>query len=168
MTTLGDLLLNPPLVGGDRTIRHLRVAAELLGCDNVEIANLFAIATRDVTAINDVGRSIDGWKAAQFHLHRLIAASDQLIAGWGISGLTGPVERHRQAQVDFVRACALDIGKDHIWTVNGEPRHPSRWHQYVSDRRGRACGTTLNQRLSMVLTSVPFVTLWPESVAETR
>lgn len=35
MTTLGALLLNPPLAGGDRTIGHLRVAADLLGCDNV-------------------------------------------------------------------------------------------------------------------------------------
>jgi hypothetical protein len=159
MTTLGALLLNPPLVGGDRTIRHLRVAAELLGCENVQVANLFAIATRDVTAINEAGRCIDGWEAARSRLHEVIVASDQLLAGWGVSGLVGSAARNRQAQLNYLHRCSRDVGNDRIWTLNGESRHPSRWHQYVSDRHGRALGATFRERMAMVLTSVPIATL---------
>jgi len=161
VTTLGALLLNPPLVGGDRTIRHLQVAANLLGCDNVEIANLFANATPDVTAINEIGRSGDGWEAARLRLRQVITASDHLLAGWGISGLAGPAARHRRAQLDYVRTYAREVGKHDIWTLNGQPRHPSRWHQYVSDRHGRATGTSLSERMAMVLSSVAVATLCP-------
>lgn len=159
MTGLGALLLNPPLTSGTRTLSHLGIAAELLGCDALDIANLFAVATRDVTAINDVGLSSDGWEAARPRLRQVIAESDHLLAGWGVSSLAGRAAIHRQSQVDYVRACARDVGKDCIWTLNGEPRHPSRWHQYVSDRHGRANGESLAERLWMVLTPVRFETL---------
>jgi len=168
VTKLGALLLNPPVVGGARTIRYLRVAADLLGCDHVEIANLFSIATRDVTAINEVGRSGDGWVAARLQLHQVIATSDHLLAGWGVGGLAGPAARHQQAQLEYVDACARDIGNDYIWTLNGEPRHPSRWHQYVSDKHGRASGASLSERIVMVLRSVPLATLRSGGVAERR
>jgi hypothetical protein len=129
---------------------------------SVEIANLFSIATRDVTAINKVGRSCDGWEAARPGLHRVVFSSDHLLAGWGVSGLVGPAARHQQTQLDYVSTFAQECGKDYIWTLNGEPRHPSRWHQYVSDRYGRASGTSLSERLAMVLRSVPLATLRPE------
>jgi hypothetical protein len=166
--TLGAVLLNPPLAGGGRTIRHLRVAADLLDCDGLEIANLFSIATRDVTAINEIGRSCDGWEAARPRLHQVILASDHLLAGWGVSGLSGPAARHQQTQLDYVRTCAQEFAKDYIWTLNGEPRHPSRWHQYVSDRYGRASGASLSERLTMVLRPVPLATLRRRAVAERR
>jgi hypothetical protein len=159
MTTLGAVLINPPTGSGTRTIRHLRVAAELLDCDSVEIANLFSVATRDVTGINEAGRSADGWSAAQPRLRQVIAESDCLIAGWGVGGLSGAAAMYQRIQLDYVRLCAREFGLDHIWTINGEPRHPSRWHQYVSDRHGRATGTCLGERIALVLTSVPFTTL---------
>jgi hypothetical protein len=61
-----------------------------------------------------------------------------------------------------MRMWAGDIGNDCIWTLNGEPRHPSRWDQYVSDRHGRASGATFSERIAQVLTSVPLATLCPE------
>src|SRR5580698_10304129 len=117
---LGALLLNPPVVGGVRTIRHLRVAADLLGCDRVEIANLFSIATRDVAGINEVGRSGDGWAAARPHLDRVIAASDQLLAGWGVSGLGGLAAQNQRIQLEYIGASAGEIGQNYVWTLNGE------------------------------------------------
>ena len=168
MTTLGALLLNPPLLGGARTVGQLHVVAELLKCDNVEIANLFAIGTRDITAINEVGQTITGWAAARSRLCEVIAASDQLLAGWGVSGLAGAAAQNQRAQLDYVRNCAEDIGKDYIWTLNGEPRHPSRWHQYVSDRHGRAVGATSGERIAMVLTSVPIAALVRRAAAAKR
>jgi hypothetical protein len=163
MTTLGALLLNPPLAGGTRTIHHVRVAAQLLDCDSLEIANLFSIATRDLTAISEAGRSGDGWETARPRLHQVITECDCLLAGWGVSGLVGEAAAHRRRQLNYVRACAREVGRDYIWALGGEPRHPSRWHQYVSDRHGRASGSSLSKRISMVLTSVPLATLCPES-----
>jgi hypothetical protein len=159
LTTLGALLLNPPVVGGTRTVRNLHVAAELLACDDLEIANLFSIPTRDVTAINRLGASWEGWEDAQSALHQLIIRSDHLLAGWGVSGLSGPVARHKQAQVDFVRETAERAGKERIWTLLGEARHPSRWHQYVSDKHGRTSGGSLPERIGAVLKSVSLSTL---------
>jgi Protein of unknown function (DUF1643) len=151
------------IAGGAQTIRHLRVVAGLLECDDLEIANLFAIPTRDVTAINRAGRASDGWEAARSRLRQVITEADHLLAGWGVSGLAGQAAVNRRAQLCYVGECARESGKDYIWTLNGEARHPSRWHQYVSDRHGRASGASLNERMAMVLTSIPFTTLCPES-----
>lgn len=153
--TLGAILLNPPLTTGAATMRHLRVAAEVLGCDDVQVANLFAIPTVSVTEINEAGRNAEGWEAARVQLARVIETSAELVAGWGVSGLHGPAAAHRQGQlawlVDQLAARGQPLS---IWTLNGEPRHPSRWHQYVSDRHGRASGPTLHDRLGSVLQQV--------------
>jgi len=131
VTGLGAILLNPPLTEGAATQRHLRVAAELLGCGEIHIANLFAVPTRSVLEINEVGRDGAGWLAARRPLKRLIDSAEQIVAGWGVSGLYGPARTHRRVQVAWVLDRIVASGKDHIWMLNGEPRHPSRWHQYV-------------------------------------
>lgn len=166
MTTLGAILLNPPVTSGARTLQHLQAAARSLDCDSVEIANLFAVPTRDVTAINAVGQSSTGWDLAQDRLREIITASDHLIAAWGVSGLSGHTARQQRKQLEFVFCAARDVGQEHIWTLNGEPRHPSRWHQYVSDRHARASGASLTERLAMVLKSVPIKTVCMEMDSE--
>lgn len=164
MTTLGALLINPATSGGERTARHVQIAAELLGCDRVEIANLFTVATGDVTAINEVGMSPDGWTAARCRIRDVVAGSDHLLAGWGIRGLVGPAAGHQRAQLSWLHDYLLGTGRDEIWTLNGEARHPSRWHQYVSDRHGRARGTSFSERLAVVLTLVPVASLCPRAL----
>lgn len=155
MITLGALLLNPPSAGGSRTIQRLKVAAELLNCGRLEIANLYSIATSDAGAINAVGQSIVGWEAARPRIEEVIAESDHLLAGWGVSGISGKAARHKEGQIEFVGLCANRMGHQSLWTLNGEARHPSRWHQYVSDKYGRATGTHFHERLGTVLTLVP-------------
>lgn len=149
--TLGALLLNPPTTDGRRTRRHLEVAASLLGCDFVEIANLFAISTKDVTAMNLVGRDVAGWLAARPELCGLIARADVLVAGWGVRGLSGLAAQHQRAQLRLITGHARLHGRTHVWTVGGQPRHPSRWHQFVSDRHGRTLGGSFSERLTCVL-----------------
>lgn len=161
VTVLGALLLNPPTTDGAQTRRHLQVAAELLSCNSIEIANLFAMPTHDMPAVNVVGQSNQGWELAQPRLRAVITAADQLLAAWGVGGLSGRALIHQRRQLRFVAAAAQEIGHVQIWTLNGEPRHPSRWHQYVSDRHGRASGASLTERLAMVLTSVRTETLCP-------
>jgi hypothetical protein len=150
MPTLGAILLNPPTSSGLPTIRHLQVAAELLGCDSVVIGNLFATATDDVTVVNIVGAHAAGWTAARPHLLAALD-SDVLIAGWGVSGLHGAARGHREDQVRWVLESAVARRHPGIWTINGDPRHPSRWHQYVSERHGRASGLNVAERLHSVL-----------------
>jgi hypothetical protein len=149
--TLGAILLNPPLTGGSATTRHLQVAAEVLGCDGAQIANLFAIPTRSVVEINDAGRLWAGWEAARPELERVIASADELLAGWGVSGLHGEAADNLLRQVTWVGERVEQAVRRPFWMLNGEPRHPSRWHQYVSDRHGRASGDTFRQRLASVL-----------------
>lgn len=49
----------------------------------------------------------------------------------------------------------MDQGITAFWMVGGEPRHPSRWHQFVSDKHGRTTGGTFEERLVQVLVEVP-------------
>jgi hypothetical protein len=159
VTTLGALLLNPPTTNGAQTRRHLQAVAGLLDCNSIEIANLFAVPTRDLSAVNAAGQSDQGWDLAQPRLREVIATADHLLAAWGVGGLSGRASAYQRRQLRFVASAAQEAGRVHIWTLNGEPRHPSRWHQYVSDRHGRASGSSLTERLAMVLTSVPIETL---------
>jgi Protein of unknown function (DUF1643) len=159
--TLGGILLNPPLTTGAATMRHLGVAAEILGCENVQVANLFAIPTISVTEINEAGRSADGWEAARGELARVVDTSAELVAGWGVSGLHGPAAAHRNDQLVWLIEQITTRGQPSgMWTLNGEARHPSRWHQYVSDRHGRASGPTFHERLTSVLRRV-VLSEWP-------
>lgn len=156
--TLGAILLNPPLTSGQATMRHLQVAADVLGCGSVGIANLFAIPTRSVTAINEVGRNSMGWESARPKLEDVLATSTELVAGWGVSGLYGLAAANFRAQISWLHAWFQDGSRlPSMWTLDGESRHPSRWHQYVSDRHGRATGATFRERLESVLrhTSIP-------------
>jgi hypothetical protein len=164
LPTLGALLLNPPLTAGTRTRRNLGVAADLLGCDVVEVANLFAVATKDLAVINLVGKAGEGWTLARPRISEVIAKADHLLAAWGVGGLGGPAATRQREQLDFVHGAARAMKHDLIWTLDGQPRHPSRWHQYVSDRHGRAAGASLNERLAVVLRPVPIGTLCPWSV----
>jgi hypothetical protein len=127
----------------------------LLGCDRLEIANLFTVPTHDVTEINNVGRSPEGWMAARDRLRDVVLQSDQLLAGWGVRGLVGYAARHQRAQLEHLHDCLQSTRHGTLWTLNGEARHPSRWHQYVSDRHKRASGESFAERLTKVLTLTP-------------
>lgn len=53
----------------------------------------------------------------------------------------------------------LDRGINTVWSVGGQPRHPSRGHQFLSDKYGRTAGGTFEKRLSTVLVQSPDLTL---------
>ena len=155
MTTLVAVLLNPPLTTGVASLRHVEAARQALVCDSVIVANLFATPTRSVEDINVVGKTACGWTQAREQLQLAISNADLLLGAWGTSGLSGEALRMRKAQVSWLMQTAADEGLEELWTVGGTPRHPSRWHQYVSDKYQRAVGDTLERRLSSVLRSAP-------------
>lgn len=148
---LGAILLNPASGGGSRTVRHLLVAQDVLGCETTEVANLFPVATASMRGIGEVGEDEEPWLLARPAIVDLLLRADQVLLGWGIAPLSGPANRHLRSQIQWVEQQLVDCGSP-VWSVGGTPRHPSRWHQFVSDVHGRTAGGTFRQRIEQSLT----------------
>lgn len=145
------LLLNPPLRDPSDTVSmaNLHVAKDVLGCASLQVANMFAIPTKDLPDINLVGREPHGWLATRPQLTEAIAQADVVILGWGLGGLSGPARLHFREQIDWVFSLLAAHGR--VWTVGGVPRHPSRWRQFVGPQRNIARGEDFTERLRSVL-----------------
>ncbi|TFD01404.1 DUF1643 domain-containing protein [Cryobacterium sandaracinum] len=147
---LGAILLNPPTTGGAATLRHLAAAAVALDCCSIAVANMFPLPTKSVDQIGPLASDMQSWIQARDAIELLVGEADVVIAAWGVSGLSGAARRNMGRQVSWLVE-ELDRQKRTIWTVGPLPRHPSRWHQYVSDKYGRAGSGTLAERLGRVL-----------------
>ena len=152
MSVLCAVVASPPLTSGVRTLKALRLVGELLGVARLEVVNLLDVPTVDVNAMAVVGAEGGPWHSSRPAIKGGLEASDVWLAAWGMSPLTGPARGHRRAQIDWVVEQAAAHGHDHVWTVGPEPRHPSRWHQYVCDKHGRTEGVyDFGARLQQVL-----------------
>jgi hypothetical protein len=148
------VLLNPPRsTPGTRTRNAVERAGRVLGFESVKIANLCSVATPTVVELNKLGDS-GRWHQAREQLTGALRDAEGLLAGWGVAGLSGGAQRARQAQVDWLYSRAREVGIETIWMVGGEPRHPSRWHQFVSDKYGRTSGGTFEERLEQVMVAM--------------
>jgi hypothetical protein len=96
----------------------------------------------------------DGWLRARNEVSSALRRATGVLGGWGVAGLTGAALRGQNEQVAWFRLEAIRAGVSDIWMIGGEPRHPSRWHQFVSDEYGRTTGGSLEERLDQVLESV--------------
>jgi hypothetical protein len=153
--TLLGVLLNPPLsTPGNRTRNAVTRAGRVLGYDGVEILNLFADATRSVVELNaeTVG---DGWARTRGELSAGLRSATGVLAAWGVSGMAGAARQARDEQVAWLMAEAVQAGVSSFWMVGGEPRHPSRWHQFLSDKYGRTTGGSFEERLVQSLVAMP-------------
>jgi hypothetical protein len=153
------LLNRPQSSSGARTRNAVAAAAQILGYRSVEVVNLYSEATSSMTELN-LSATIDGWLEAREELADALARATGLLGGWGVAGLSGRTLRDQNKQVEWLRAEAVRAGISNIWMVGGEPRHPSRWHQFVSDKYSRTTGGTFEERIDQVLESVPIATLW--------
>lgn len=147
--------MNPPTTSGNATRRHIGVAAHVLACDLVTIGNLFALPTTTVLEINVVGSAGDGWQSAREGLTRALAGATHVLAAWGVGGLHGPAALNLAQQRRWLYQLLIVSGHSNVWTLGGETRHPSRWHQYVSDRHSRTPGGSLEDRIRYALLSCP-------------
>lgn len=148
------VLLNPPgASAGTRSRNAVSRAAYVLGYDQATIVNLCTVPTPTVVELSQVGA--DAWQAARPDLEAAIGAAAAVLGGWGVSGLTRGARNLRDEQVRWLRTRAQERGIRGFWMVGGEPRHPSRWHQYVSDKYGRTDGGSFEERLRKVLAPVP-------------
>jgi len=149
------ILLNPPLLTtGNRSRNAVGRASQLLGYKSVEVVNLYTEPTSSIAELG-LSETLEGWLWARPKLRTALQSADGLLGAWGVAGLSGSAQRGRDRQVAWLRAEASRVGLSSIWMVGGEPRHPSRWHQYVSDKYGRTTGGTFEERLRQVVVSVP-------------
>lgn len=128
--TLIAVLSNPPLTDGRRTLRRVALAAELLGFDDVAVANLFSVPSHATGAIAELGITEDGWLAARASLDACLSAGNGVLLAYGATSPTGEARRQFRQQVDWLRgriaARALPT-----WQVGDGPRHPSRWQRWT-------------------------------------
>lgn len=151
------VLLNPPsTTTGIRTRQAVDLARMVLGYERVRIFNLFTEATPTVTELN---ASVEHpCPRARRRLRSALAEANGLLGAWGISGLTGEARIARDGQLTWLVKQAEAVGIHDIWMVGGQPRHPSRWHQYVSDKYSRTSGGPPDARLAEALVNMPLAT----------
>lgn len=117
------------------------------------MTNLCAVPTPSVVQLSALAH--DAWDLARDDLESALTGAGAVLACWGIAGFTGDGRRWMRAQVNWFAGRALESGITTFWMVGGEPRHPSRWHQYVSDKYARTSGGTFDERIAQVLVQVP-------------
>ncbi|TFB17515.1 DUF1643 domain-containing protein [Microbacterium sp. 3H14] len=148
------VLANPSITGGERTANRVALAATLLGFDRCSIVNLFSIPSASSRDIASLGRAPDAWRAARAEISAGITEAEAILLGFGTIATSGDGKRHLRAQLKWLRTELEMAGHAQVWQVGERPRHPSRWHQYLSDRHGRTSGGTLEQRLEEALRPV--------------
>jgi hypothetical protein len=141
-------------------------AGSVLGYSRIVVANMCASATRSVVELNALAD--DGWELARLEMTASLAGASAVLAGWGVAGLTGQARRRMEAQEEWLSERARDLGIKAFWMVGGKPRHPSRWHQYVSDKYGRTTGGSFEERIAQVLVEVPIIRPERQRVVEMR
>jgi hypothetical protein len=130
--TLLAVLANPPLTtSGQRTRDRVALAAQIIGCEEVVVGNLFSLPSKDVTAIGRLGARSDLWCNARADLVDQLSRADDVLLGWGCTEPAGRARSHHRSQIEWLLT-AVDVKPIKIWTVGGLPRHPSRWQRYTS------------------------------------
>lgn len=129
--TLVAVLSNPPLTDGQRTLRRVQLAAEMLGFEDATIANLFAVPSHSTGAIATLGATEEGWAAARAPLEAALDRSTGVLLAYGATSPTGPARHNFRAQVQWLH---LYLGARALptWRVGDGPRHPSRWQRWTS------------------------------------
>ena len=127
-------------------MRSLRVAQSALRCSELRVVNLLPLASADIRGVAEVGLLSGVWKDGRLAIEALLDSVDEVIFAWGVSPVRGPANGHLSLQIEWVREEARRRNL-RTWTLGGQPRHPSRWHQYLSDVHGRTNGGTFQERV---------------------
>lgn len=151
--TLCAVLLNPALRQVEETITYhnVRAALPLMGCSELIITNLLNVATKDAPELNRAVISKQEIATAREQISMALQHADEVLVAWGMGGMTGDVRIALQQQTAWLFKTLGRHHLQHVWTVAGRPRHPSRWRQYVGPEKQRVTGSTFEERLGKVL-----------------
>lgn len=158
--TLCAVLLNPSLSTGN-TISHLNlgVAATTLGFSGFQIVNLVQVPSRNSKDLALVAADEEDWLKSRPEIDRVLKAADEVVFAWGASRLAGEANRHKEEQITWTIQQTLKAGHSEVLLMDGSPRHPSRWRQYVGPQKKRVAGDTLQDRFQSVLKRHPIETV---------
>lgn len=134
------------------TCKNLRAALSLFNCDELRIVNLVDIASRDQIALQNIEIGMSEILRSREIICQAIDEAGEVLLAWGSSRIHGEAGRVLREQSEWVRAHLTAKGTLRVWTIEGKPRHPSRWRQYVGPQKGRAKGSTFEERLASLLT----------------
>lgn len=161
MSSLTVILLNPKPEGSTSvSVKRVHMAAQILGLDGVTIVNLTGASSVDSSALRASPSDSSSWMLARRELHSAMEGAENVLAAWGLGGL-GP-----RWQPDFIsqRRWLVSTMKtariSRAWTLDGKPRHPSRWHQHLAQSKGRFLEETFEQRMASALCQVPVEQLY--------
>lgn len=146
------VLLNPSFTSPSSvSYGNLRVAAEALGFGRVSTVNLVGRQTRNSHDLAELATMPAAWHSARPEIEDALQTSDHVLFGWGDSPLRGIANTWKQEQIEWTIGRAIDHGHEYVLLMDGKPRHPSRWRQYVGPQRGLFTGPSLNHRFAQAL-----------------
>ena len=153
-------LLNPPMKNSSTvTERNVELMTTLLEFDSYAIQNLVSIPSRDLPELNSIGSESRIWLRSRPAIAKALGESDSLFAAWSLGGFANGTRHNFNNQIDWLVNEAMSFGHEFAWTVDGRPRHPSRWRQHVGPMKARFPGESLEARLTASLLSIPIKTL---------
>lgn len=150
--TLCAVLLNPSF-NTENTISHsnLGVAAASLGFDAFQVVNLIQVQSRNSKELAQKAIDQEAWLMSRPEIEDALISADEVVFAWGASRLAGQANRHKEEQVRWTIQQTFRSGHTEVLLMDGSPRHPSRWRQYVGPQKMRVIGDTLEDRFRTVL-----------------
>src|SRR5699024_8574936 len=132
---LGKLVVigsNPPLgTSGNRTRRRVELAGEVLEYSDVELVNIFELASCRTGEITRIGENKCGWLRAREVIRVSLQTADGIMVAYGLQPPSGAARLNFSEQVEWLwhKFRRLELP---VWNVGGAPRHPSRWQRYTN------------------------------------
>ncbi|GAA3587385.1 hypothetical protein GCM10022198_08710 [Klugiella xanthotipulae] len=134
---------------------NLGVAAASLGFDSFHIVNLIQVQSRNSKELAQKAIDQEPWLVSRPEICQSLNSADEVVFAWGASRLAGQANRHKDEQVEWTIQQTVRAGHTEVLLMNGSPRHPSRWRQYVGPQKMRVTGDTLEDRFRKVLNPHP-------------
>lgn len=125
------VLAAPPTTSGQRTLRRIEAARELLGLESVEVVNMFPLETYRTTDMTRLGTNPSDWVEARSAMEDYVCGAAAVLLAYGVSEPSGLARTYHREQVAWLRSL-IDQEAVPAYQVGDGPRHPSRWHRWTS------------------------------------
>ena len=122
------ILATPPETSGERTLKRLELARQILGFDSVRVVNVLDVPTFRTNGMSTAGKEALPWVESRAAISAGLAECEGVVLGYGVSEPTGAARLHYRNQINWLWT-ELRVSESLIWSVEMPPRHPSRWHR---------------------------------------